>query len=175
MLKLISIIFIAFILIGCGPEGHRISVDLNSTFVISSELTIKDQNDIIDALNQWHVVTDGMVSGKAIIADHVELYNDSPTILLSHLLNNDDILAVTHTTNNQTTIYMYVDMIHGDYALTEEVSAHEFGHAFGLIHSTEGLMRPFLQKSKCIDSFTLNSFCDLHDCSGHNVHTNCTE
>ena len=175
MTKLISILFIVFCLIGCGTGDHRISADLNSTFVISSELSLQDQDDIVYALNEWNVATDGMVSGKSIIADHVELYNDNPIIELHYGLNQDEVLAVTHTTPSQTTINMFVDMIHDNHELTKEVAAHELGHAFGLIHLTEGLMRPTMHKSICIDSFTLNSFCEFHDCSHSNVHTTCVE
>lgn len=167
------LVLILILCIGCTGET-KISVDLNSTFVMDSSFSQEEQEQIVQSLFDWEQVTRGIVNMKLIITDTPNLYGPLPKIIKSYDVNN--LTGHCNHDANLTTIYINFKVIEmGNYngITVKSVTLHEMGHAFGLPHENKGIMIPTFVVQQCIDSFTLEQFCDIHHCSMNDVQSNC--
>jgi len=159
---------------GCN---FRDSVKLHSDFVIDSNFTQEEQTYIVNGVNQWEKTTDGLVKLNLIVSNQPELYgNDTGKILQSNSYVGDTafhIYGFTNNSPNETAITIYNNTLSKDTVNFQEIITHELGHAFGLIHVTEGLMTLSPHGILCIDTVTLNNFCIKHNCDGKNIKSDC--
>lgn len=163
-----------FLLTGCGLS----SAPLHSNFVIDSNFTADEQDSIITGIHEWETATDGLIKVEAVISDNPEFYgNDTNKILKSDesLIGGTggDLYGLTERIASTTKITFYTKVAKADNQDLLPVVEHEFGHVYGLVHVSQGLMRADVTGEKCIDDVTLSQFCDIHDCSGKNIKSNC--
>src|ERR1700748_3201275 len=119
---------IPFLLIGCHP-----SINLHSDVAINSSFTQEQLSEIVQATDEWHNTTGGLVDLSIIITNQPEEYgNDTMKIIM----DPDSKVDPLHTLFGHTefiasinSITLYPNRISQSIFPFKEIVLHELGHA----------------------------------------------
>lgn len=158
MLNAKTIALLVLAMAGCS-EAPRVELPAHlDTHTLSAE----SESIVLRAADEWYIATGGSVdltsgAGRAI------------PVVVGALPENK---------------VGYTDLQSGDFEITLDdqdrspakqlkIAMHEIGHALGLPHLSQGLMKP-RDGTPCIDSGALEVVCMAYGC-GHAAHPTCAE
>ncbi len=156
MKSLFALLALALASVGCtGRTSYLVPAD--GDVAISPEFTAEQTEQIIAAIDEWQEAS----AGKLHLHVHVggEGY---ATITPADLSTKHDAGATTYDHEGPGHTCIQIDAIaldrFSDRDWIRSTALHELGHAFGLAHTEEGLMRPQVSPGLTIDADALARF-----------------
>lgn len=153
--------------IGCGAPDR---VNLPATMAVSSSFTSEQTETIFAAADAWTQATGGAAKFQFFIGDGANI-DFEPSNLDNHNTMGETHVAAT----DSATIRVDVDSIqivldeyealHRTVPVLQFVAMHEIGHALGLNHVPDTLMRAYGYGGIKVDPDTLRRFCENYACA----------
>lgn len=182
------------------PSCTKPKCEFPDTLYIDNSFSDHDRRVIEKSIEEWRYATDGIADVSIGLIDWneghramIQIINSKHPKIAKKDKDNTSVYGTNMLTlgyadmdttfgpikiNNGKDIYIVNDRIKnskGSEKLFHHVALHELGHHFGINHlpqETGALMTPY-GDTDCITDLDLREFCDIYDCSGHDIKSTC--